>query len=155
MAGSLNRVTIIGNLCKDPEIRNTQAGKQIANLTVATSERWKDRTSGEQKEKAEFHRCVVYNEGLARVCDQYLKKGAKVYIEGALQTRKWQDQTGTDRFSTEIVLQGYDAKLLMLDRPSGKSERSDDTGDFAPTPEPQTRRPATTASADLSDSVPF
>lgn len=150
MAGSLNRATIIGNLCKDPEIRSTQQGKQIANLTVATSETWKTK-DGERKEKSEFHRITVFSEGLVRVCEQWLKKGAKVLIEGSIQTRKWTDQTGADRYSTEIVLQGYDAKLLMLDKPGGgrSEERSEPSAPAHP------RRPATTASADLDDVVPF
>ena len=152
MAGSLNKVTIIGVLGKDPEIRSTQAGKQIASMTVATSETGKTK-DGERKEKSEFHRVVCFNEGLTRVCEQYLKKGAKVYIEGSLTTRKWQDQTGADRYSTEIVLQGYDAKLLMLDKPSGRSEGPNDFAEPAGKSEP--RRPATTAAVDLEDSVPF
>ncbi len=152
MAGSLNRVMLIGNLCKDPEIRSTQAGKQIASMTVATSETWKTK-DGERKEKSEFHRVVCFNEGLTRVCEQYLKKGAKVYIEGSLTTRKWQDQTGADRYSTEIVLQGYDAKLLMLDKPSGRSEGPNDFAEPAGKSEP--RRPATTAAVDLGDEIPF
>jgi single-strand DNA-binding protein len=151
MAGSLNRVQIIGNLCKDPEIRSTQAGKQIANLTVATSETWKTK-DGERKEKSEFHKVVIFSEGLSRVADQYLKKGAKVYVEGSLTTRKWQDQTGAARYSTEIVLQGYDAKLIMLGSPGGKKESASD--DFGSGPS-QPRRPATTASMDMEDSVPF
>ena len=153
MAGSLNRVTLIGQLGKDPEIRSTQAGKQIANLSIATSEEWRDKSSGERKQKTEWHRVVIFSEGLAKVAEQYLKKGAKVYIEGSLTTRKWQDQTGADRYSTEIVLQGYDAKLLMLDKPSGRSEGPNDFAEPAGKSEP--RRPATTASIDLEDSVPF
>ncbi|NEI69357.1 single-stranded DNA-binding protein [Rhizobium lusitanum] len=115
MAGSVNKVILVGNLGADPEIRRTQDGRPIANLNIATSETWRDRNSGERKEKTEWHRVVIFNEGLCKVAEQYLKKGAKVYIEGALQTRKWQDQNGQDRYSTEIVLQGFNSTLTMLD----------------------------------------
>jgi single-strand DNA-binding protein len=115
MAGSVNKVILIGNLGADPEIRRTQDGRPIANLNIATSETWRDRTSGERKEKTEWHRVVIFNEGLCKVAEQYLKKGAKVYIEGQLQTRKWQDQNGVDKYSTEIVLQGFNSTLTMLD----------------------------------------
>ena len=115
MAGSVNKVILIGNLGADPEIRRTQDGRPIANLNIATSETWRDRNSGERKEKTEWHRVVIFNEGLCKVAEQYLKKGAKVYIEGALQTRKWQDQNGQDKYSTEIVLQGFNSTLTMLD----------------------------------------
>ena len=115
MAGSVNKVILIGNVGADPEIRRTQDGRPIANLRIATSESWRDRNSGERKEKTEWHTVVVFNEGLCKVVEQYVKKGAKLYIEGALQTRKWQDQTGNDRYSTEIVLQGFNSTLTMLD----------------------------------------
>ena len=115
MAGSVNKVILVGNLGADPEIRNTQNGNKIANMTLATSESWKDRTSGERREKTEWHRVVIFNEGLCKVAENYLRKGSKVYIEGQLQTRKWQDQTGADRYSTEIVLQGFNSTLTMLD----------------------------------------
>ena len=115
MAGSVNKVILLGNVGADPEIRRTQDGRPIANLRIATSESWRDRTSGERKEKTEWHSVVVFNEGLCKVIEQYVKKGAKLYIEGALQTRKWQDQTGNDRYSTEIVLQGINSTLTMLD----------------------------------------
>ena len=115
MAGSVNKVILIGNVGADPEIRRTQDGRPIANLRIATSESWRDRNSGERKEKTEWHTVVVFNEGLCKVIEQYVKKGAKLYIEGALQTRKWQDQTGNDRYSTEIVLQGFNSTLTMLD----------------------------------------
>ena len=115
MAGSVNKVILVGNLGADPEIRRTQDGRPIANLNIATSETWRDRNSGERKEKTEWHRVVIFNEGLCKVAEQYLKKGAKVYIEGALQTRKWQDQSGQDRYSTEVVLQGFNSTLTMLD----------------------------------------
>ncbi|ADY64408.1 single-stranded DNA-binding protein [Agrobacterium tumefaciens] len=115
MAGSVNKVILIGNVGADPEIRRTQDGRPIANLRIATSETWRDRNSGERKEKTEWHTVVVFNEGLCKVVEQYVKKGAKLYIEGQLQTRKWQDQTGNDRYSTEVVLQGFNSTLTMLD----------------------------------------
>ena len=115
MAGSVNKVILIGNVGADPEIRRTQDGRPIANLRIATSESWRDRNSGERREKTEWHNVVVFNEGLCKVVEQYVKKGAKLYIEGALQTRKWQDQNGNDRYSTEVVLQGFNSTLTMLD----------------------------------------
>ena len=128
MAGSVNKVSLIGNLGADPEIRRTQDGKPIANLRIATSETWRDKNSGERKEKTEWHRVVIFNEGLCRVAEQYLKKGAKVYIEGALQTRKWTDQSGQEKFSTEVVLQGFNSVLTMLDGRGGGGGMSDDYG---------------------------
>jgi single-strand DNA-binding protein len=119
MAGSVNKVILVGNLGKDPEIRRTQDGRPIANLRIATSESWRDKTTGERREKTEWHSVVVFNEGLCRIVEQYLKKGAKVYIEGALQTRKWQGQDGQDRYSTEVVLQGFNSVLTMLDARGG------------------------------------
>ena len=115
MAGSVNKVILVGNLGKDPEIRRTQDGRPIANLSVATSETWRDKNTGERKEKTEWHRVVIFNEGLCKVAEQYLKKGAKVYIEGQLQTRKWTDQQGQDRYTTEVVLQKFRGELQMLD----------------------------------------
>ena len=114
MAGSVNKVILIGNLGADPEIRRTQDGRPIANLRIATSESWRDKNSGERKEKTEWHSVVIFNEGLCKVAEQYLKKGSTVYIEGQLQTRKWQDQSGADRYSTEVVLQGFNGNLTML-----------------------------------------
>ena len=115
MAGSVNKVILIGNLGKDPEIRRMQDGRPIANFSVATSETWRDKATGERKEKTEWHRVVIFNEGLAKIAEQYLKKGSKVYLEGSLQTRKWQDQSGQEKYSTEVVLQGFNAVLTMLD----------------------------------------
>ena len=123
MAGSVNKVILVGNLGKDPEIRRTQDGRPIANLRVATTESWRDKTSGERREKTEWHSVVIFNEGLCRVAEQYLKKGAKVYIEGQLQTRKWQGQDGQDRYSTEVVLQGFNSQLTMLDSRGGGAAR--------------------------------
>ena len=126
MAGSVNKVILIGNLGKDPEIRRTQDGRPIANLRIATSENWRDKNSGERREKTEWHSVVIFNEALCKVVEQYLKKGAKVYIEGALQTRKWQDQQGQERYSTEVVLQGFNSVLTMLDgRQGGAAGMSD------------------------------
>ncbi|OIQ31991.1 MAG: single-stranded DNA-binding protein [Alphaproteobacteria bacterium MedPE-SWcel] len=115
MAGSLNKVMLIGNLGRDPEVRSFQNGGKVCNLRIATSENWKDRTTGERREKTEWHSVAIFSEGLVRVAEQYLRKGSKVYIEGQLQTRKWQDQSGQDRYSTEVVLQGFGSTLTMLD----------------------------------------
>ncbi|MDZ4381413.1 MAG: single-stranded DNA-binding protein [Parvibaculum sp.] len=131
MAGSVNKVILIGNLGADPEIRRTQDGRPIANLRIATSESWRDKNTGERKEKTEWHRVVVFNEGLCKVIEQYVKKGAKVYIEGALQTRKWTDQSGVEKYSTEIVLQGFNSTLTMLDgRSGGGSSGGGSGGDY-------------------------
>ncbi|MBU2866319.1 single-stranded DNA-binding protein [Pacificibacter marinus] len=115
MAGSVNKVIIIGNLGRDPEVRNFQNGGKVCNLRIATSDTWKDKTTGERKERTEWHSVAIFQEGLVRIAEQYLRKGSKVYIEGKLQTRKWQDQSGADRYSTEVVLQGFDGVLTMLD----------------------------------------
>lgn len=114
MAGSVNKVILIGNLGADPEIRRTQDGRPIANLRIATTETWKDRASGERRERTEWHRVVIFSEGLCRIAEQYLRKGSQVYIEGQLQTRKWQDQSGQDRYSTEVVLSNFNSTLTML-----------------------------------------
>lgn len=115
MAGSVNKVILVGNLGADPEIRRTQDGRPIANLSVATSESWRDKNSGERREKTEWHRVVIFNEGLCKIAENYLRKGSKVYLEGQLQTRKWTDQSGQDKYSTEVVLQGFNGNLTMLD----------------------------------------
>ncbi len=117
MAGSVNKVILVGALGKDPEVRTTQDGKKIVNMSVATSETWKDRNTGKRKEKTEWHRVVIFSEGIAGVAEQYLKKGSKVYLEGQLQTRKWTDQSGAEKYSTEVVLQGFNANLTMLSSP--------------------------------------
>ena len=127
MAGSVNKVILIGNVGADPEIRRTEDGRPIANLRIATSESWRDRNSGERREKTEWHTVVVFSEPLCKVIEQYVKKGAKLYIEGALQTRKWQDKDGNDRYSTEVVLQGFNSTLTMLD---GRGEGGGRGGDF-------------------------
>ncbi|MCV9963840.1 single-stranded DNA-binding protein [Pararhizobium sp. BT-229] len=133
MAGSVNKVILIGNLGADPEIRKTQDGRPIANLRIATTESWRDRNSGERKSKTEWHSVVIFNEGLCKVAEQYLKKGATVYIEGQLQTRKWQDQSGNDRYATEIVLQGFNSTLTMLSGrgDGGNGGNSGDDGDYS------------------------
>ena len=166
MAGSVNKVILIGNLGADPEIRRTQDGRPVANLRLATSESWKDKTTGERKEKTEWHRVVIFNENLCRIAEQYLKKGSKVFIEGALQTRKWQDQSGQDRYSTEVVLQGFNSNLTMLDgRGGGGSFAGDDMGgggDFGAigpsSGSSAPRRAAVPAGArnnDMDDDIPF
>jgi single-strand DNA-binding protein len=125
---SLNKVCLIGNLGKDPEVRSLNNGGNVANFSVATSEKWNDKNTGEKREKTEWHNIKVFGDGLVKVCERYLKKGAKVYIEGKMQTRKWQDQSGNDRYTTEVVLQGFDAKLVML---GSKNDRGDDDrGDY-------------------------
>jgi single-strand DNA-binding protein len=165
MAGSVNKVILIGNLGADPEIRRTQDGRPVANLRLATSESWKDKNTGERKEKTEWHRVVIFNENLCRIAEQYLKKGSKVFIEGALQTRKWQDQSGQDRYSTEVVLQGFRGEMTLLDRSgsAGSGGGSADDGgsdsDFG-SPGP-TRKVAAAAGAgagrggDMDDEIPF
>ncbi|MEQ9637401.1 MAG: single-stranded DNA-binding protein [Devosia marina] len=127
MAGSVNKVILVGNLGNDPEVRSLPSGGKVVNLSVATSERWRDRNSGEQREKTEWHRVVIFSEGLARVAEQYLKKGSKVYLEGQLQTRKWQDQSGQDKYSTEVVLQNFNSSMVLLD---GRGEGSGDSGGY-------------------------
>ena len=127
MAGSVNKVILIGNLGADPDIKRTQDGRPIANLSVATSESWRDKNSGERREKTEWHRVVIFNEGLCKIAEQYLKKGSKVYLEGQLQTRKWQNKDGQDQYTTEVVLQGFNGNLTMLDgrgEGGGQSEYS-------------------------------
>lgn len=119
MAGSVNKVILVGNLGADPEIRRTQDGRPICNLNVATSESWRDKNSGERREKTEWHRVVIFSEGLCKIAEQYLKKGSKVYLEGTLQTRKWEDKDGQPRYTTEVVLQGFNAQMTLLDGRDG------------------------------------
>jgi single-strand DNA-binding protein len=166
MAGSVNKVILIGNLGKDPEIRRTQDGRPIANLSVATSESWRDKNTGERKEKTEWHRVVIFNEGLCKIVEQYLKKGSKVYLEGALQTRKWTDKDGHDKYSTEVVLQGFNSSLTMLDGKggaggsSGGFDSGDDFGSSGPSSgSPARRQPAMAGGGgkrdDMDDEIPF
>ncbi len=144
MSGSVNKVTLVGNLGADPEIKTMQSGKFVANLTVATSESWTDRASGERRERTEWHRVVIFNEGLVRIAQQYLRKGSKVYLEGALQTRKWQDQDGRDRYTTEVVLQNFGSVLVMLGTVQGPA-----------TDKPYSEQPAPTSRPDFDDRIPF
>jgi len=120
MAGSVNKVILVGNLGRDPEVRSTQDGTKVANLSLATSETWRDRNTGERRERTEWHRVVIFNERLAEVAEKYLRKGSKIYVEGQLQTRKWTDQNGQDRYSTEVVLQRFRGELTMLDSRGGE-----------------------------------
>ena len=165
MAGSVNKVILVGNLGKDPEVRRLQNGNPVVNLSVATSENWRDKATGERKEKTEWHRVVIFSEGLAKVAEQYLKKGAKVYIEGALQTRKWTDQSGVEKYSTEVVLQGFNSNLTMLDGRSGGgggSFGSDDSGGDFGSGGPSSGAPRRVVAAgaggrnsDMDDDIPF
>ena len=159
MAGSVNKVILIGNLWADPEIRSLTSGDRVANLRIATSETWRDRASGERKEKTEWHRVVVFNENIVKVCEQYLRKGAKVYVEGAIQTRKWNDASGVEKFSTEIVLQKFRGELTMLDgRNDGAGEGAGGGGyggGFSSGPRTQPAGPREDFSADLDDEIPF
>jgi len=153
MAGSLNKVLLIGRLGADPEIKQMVNGKNVARLSVATSQSWKDKSSGERKEKTEWHRVVIFNEGLVNVVQQYLKKGANVYIEGQLSTRKWKDEsTGQDKYSTEIVLQGYNSSLTMLDS-RNKNENSNLVNENKSTLPNDNN--ITQKSDDLDDEIPF
>ncbi|NWG70311.1 MAG: single-stranded DNA-binding protein [Parvularculaceae bacterium] len=148
MAGSINKVILVGNLGKDPEVRHTQDGRPIVNLSVATSENWKDKNTGEKREKTEWHRVVIFSEGLARVAEQYLKKGSKVYVEGQLQTRKWTDQNGQERYSTEVVLQNFNSQMVLLDGRRDGGGASYEVGD---------QRPSSGGgqSFELNDDIPF
>ncbi len=159
MAGSVNKVILVGNLGADPEVKQFQNGGQVCNLRIATSENWKDKNTGERKERTEWHSVAIYSEGLVRVAQSYLKKGSKVYIEGKLETRKWQDQSGNDRYTTEVVLKGYDANLTMLDGRSegGGARMSDDRsgyggGSGGPR---KIEGPAQDYSQALDDDIPF
>jgi single-strand DNA-binding protein len=165
MAGSVNKVILVGNLGKDPEVRRLNSGEPVVNLRIATSETWKDKATGERKEKTEWHQVVIFNENIARVAEQYLRKGSKVYVEGQLQTRKWQDQSGQERYTTEVVIQRFRGELTILDGRSGGAEQSDEEpgqvsrgGDFGRS-SPMERKPAPAAGGarfnDLDDDIPF
>jgi single-strand DNA-binding protein len=168
MAGSVNKVILVGNLGKDPEVRSTQDGTKVVNLSVATSETWNDRASGERKERTEWHRVVIFNENAASVAEKYLRKGRKVYVEGSLQTRKWTDQSGQEKYSTEVVIGRFNGNLTLLDRADGESGGMGDSAGY----QPRERAPARAASAgstrggggpswdapkgnDLDDEIPF
>ena len=160
MAGSVNKVILVGNLGRDPEVKSMQDGRSMVNMSVATSDTWRDRQTGERKERTEWHRVVIFNEGLCKIVEQYLKKGSKVYLEGALQTRKWQDKEGHDRYSTEVVLQGFNSQLTMLDTRgggAGSADSGDDFGSSGPSVARE-RKPALAGagkSADMDDEIPF
>ena len=161
MAGSVNKVILVGNLGADPEIRTLNSGDRVANLRVATSETWRDRGSGERRERTEWHRVVIFNDNLVKVAEQFLRKGSKVYIEGAIQTRKWTDQSGQEKFSTEVVLQKFRGELTMLDgRGGGGGGAEDDAGGgFSDSgssgPGRMGRAPAGAGGGDLDDDIPF
>jgi len=160
MAGSVNKVILVGNLGADPDVRSLPSGGKVVNLSVATSERWKDRNSGEQRERTEWHRVVIFSEGLARIAEQYLRKGSKVYLEGQLQTRKWQDQSGQDKYTTEVVLQGFNSALTLLD---GRGDSDNAGGGYQGGGRPESgggaRRPSSNAPAfepgGMDDDIPF
>jgi single-strand DNA-binding protein len=159
MAG-VNKVILVGNLGADPEIRSLNSGDRVANLRVATSESWRDRATGERKERTEWHRVVIFNENIVKVAENYLKKGAKVYLEGSIQTRKWQDQSGVEKFSTEIVLQKFRGELVMLDgrgenAEAGMGGGSGYAGGFSSGPRAAGSGPREDFSADLDDEIPF
>ena len=168
MAGSVNKVILVGNLGKDPETRRLNSGDPVVNLRIATSESWKDKGTGERKEKTEWHNVVIFNENLARVAEQYLRKGSKVYVEGQLQTRKWTDQSGQEKYTTEVVLQRFRGELTILDGRGGGGETGDDdrarSGEFGRS-SPMDKRPAMAGAgagggksgyaSDLDDDIPF
>ncbi len=163
MAGSLNKVILIGNLGKDPEVRRLASGSPVVNLRIATSENWRDKQSGERKEKTEWHSVVIFNEQIAKVAEQYLKKGMKIYVEGQLQTRKWQDQAGVDKYTTEIVVQNYRGELQMLDSKGGGAstggdmeyDQSEPSGFSGSAKKRVSNGPKENFSADLDDEIPF
>jgi single-strand DNA-binding protein len=157
MAGSVNKVLLVGNLGRDPEVRTTQAGERVATLSLATGESWNDKQSGERRERTEWHRVVCFNERIVEVAERFLKKGAKVYVEGSLQTRRWTDQTGVERYTTEVVIGRFNGQLTMLDTRSGGST-ADDSGNASEpgTPAPAQRAPAGKVFAgELNDEIPF
>lgn len=163
MAGSVNKVILVGNLGADPEIRRTQDGRPICNLRVATSENWRDKATGERRERTEWHRVVIFNEGLCKIAEQFLRKGSKIYLEGQLQTRKWEDQSGQERYSTEVVLQGFNSALTMLDGRSGGGDGGGFRESSSPYDGGNDRRSTGGGSAsgsgsfdkDLDDEIPF
>lgn len=157
MAGSVNKVILVGNLGRDPEVRHTQDGKPVVNLSVATSETWKDRNTGERQERTEWHRVVIFNENLARIAEQYLRKGSKVYLEGQLQTRKWTDQSGAERYSTEVVLSRFKGELTLLDAKGegGGSYAAAGGDDFGSSGGFGGAKSASKGGGDLDDEIPF
>ncbi len=154
MAGSVNKVILVGNLGRDPEIRRSAAGEPVANLRIATSETWRDKQSGERKERTEWHSVVIFNEALAKVAEQYLKKGSKVYVEGQLQTRKWTDQSGVEKYTTEVVLQRFRGELTLLDKAERAAPDPDDYSSTR-TREPAGQRQPVDSRSHLDDDIPF
>jgi single-strand DNA-binding protein len=152
MATSINKVTLLGNLGREPEVRNTASGSKIVNLSIATSDSWKDKTTGERKERTEWHRVVIFNPALADLADRYLKKGSKVYVEGSLQTRKWEDNSGQERYTTEIVLQNFNGNMVLLDSRGEEGGFSGGSSDAGWDSTPSTSTPSAT---DLDDDIPF
>lgn len=156
MAGSVNKVILVGNLGRDPEVRTTQNGGRVCNLSVATSETWRDKASGERKERTEWHRVVVFNDNLVKVCENYLRKGSKIYVEGQLETRKWQDQNGQERYSTEVVLRAFRGEITMLDGRGGGGGGGDmDSGPGDSGPGFGGGRSSAPSRSDLDDDIPF
>ena len=149
MAGSVNKVILVGNLGADPDVRSTKDGRPVVNLSVATSENWRDKNSGERREKTEWHRVVIFSEGLCRIAEQYLKKGSKVYLEGQLQTRKWQDDNGNDRYTTEVVLQNYGGTMTMLDTRNSGGDFQAASNDSAP------MEAVSSGGGEINDDIPF
>ena len=147
MAGSVNKVILVGNLGRDPEVRSFQNGGKVVNLRIATSETWKDKASGERKERTEWHSVAIFNEPVGKIAEQYLRKGSKVYIEGQLETRKWQDQAGADKYSTEVVLRPFSGSLTLLDGPSGQAD--------APRNDAAMQAPSGFGAQGLDDEIPF
>lgn len=161
MAGSVNKVILVGNLGRDPEIRQTQDGMKIANLSIATSESWKDKNTGERKEKTEWHRVVIMNERLSEVCERYMHKGTKVYVEGSLQTRKWTDQSGQDKYTTEVLISRFKGEVTILDSRNQSQSQGQDQNNFDYTPDTKplgsgsSNNANTKSLADLDDEIPF
>lgn len=156
MAGSVNKVILIGNVGKDPEIKNLQSGGMVANLSIATSETWRDKNSGERREKTEWHKCVIWGDALCNVVEQYVRKGSKLYLEGSIQTRKWTDQAGVEKYSTEVVLQGFGAKLVLLgDRGGGRGGEDDDGGRSSPGSRSSSGARSSMRNNDMDDEIPF
>ncbi|MBQ8481361.1 MAG: single-stranded DNA-binding protein [Alphaproteobacteria bacterium] len=155
MAGSINKVILVGNLGADPVVSNTQSGAKVVNLRLATSDSWKDKTTGERKEKTEWHRIVIFNSALADTAERYLRKGSKVYIEGQLQTRSWKDNSGNDRYTTEVVLQNYAGTLMMLDARNSDAGSAEMNDVFSSSPSSGWDNSAATTPSDLDDDIPF
>ncbi len=154
MAGSINKVTLVGNLGQDPRVSNTQSGAKVVNFTVATSDSWKDKATGERKDRTEWHRIVIFNPGLAETAERYLRKGSKVYLEGSLQTREWEDQNGQKRYTTEVVLQNYNSQLVMLDG-RGSDSSSSMAGDIYDSSSASAGWDTASSTSTADDDIPF